>query len=57
MCWYCTEADCCRWQKKISNAEIAVVVGADAEDVPSSIVEYLLVVVAVDVDEVKVVWE
>ena len=33
--------------QKISNAEIVVVVGADAEDVPSSIVEYLLAVVVV----------
>jgi len=33
--------------QKISNAEIVVVVGADAEDVPSSIAEYLLAVVVV----------
>lgn len=39
--------------QKISNAEIVVVVGADAEDVPSSIVEYLVVVVVVVVGERK----
>ena len=33
--------------QKISNAEIVVVVGADAEDVPSSIVEYPVDVVVV----------
>lgn len=33
--------------QKTSNAEIVVVVGADAEDVPSSIVEYLVVAVVV----------
>jgi hypothetical protein len=35
--------------QKISNVEIVVVVGADAEDVPSSIVEYLIAVVVVAV--------
>ena len=39
--------------QKISNAEIVVVVGADAEDVPSSIVEYLVAVVVASECEEK----
>lgn len=37
--------------QKISNAEIVVVVGADAEDVPSSIAENLFAVVVVEHEE------
>jgi hypothetical protein len=40
-------------QKKILNAELAVVVGADAEDVPSSIVAVLVDIVGVIVKRRK----